>query len=256
MSSANFADGSPAGSRTCEIRRPCEYFIKRLARRENPQGVLKRYVSKSVPTVSPPPQMLLLKLAEYNENVERNTFFIYLTIGFWLIILLYWIIEAKTNSQTDFRSEITSLAKLMFSFLIIYLPLLIGGWFAKELYANNNLTNILGVTLCALGIGFAIWARNILGINWSGKIMIQKEHSLIKEGPYDLVRHPQYTGLLIALLGTALMLGQIFGFVWCLFLMIGLIAKSKQEEKILANEFPKDYPEYKKRTRMLIPFIL
>lgn len=105
----------------------------------------------------------------------------------------------------------------------------------------------MGVVLCGLGVGFAIWARNVLGGNWSGKVMIQKEHSLIKEGHYGLVRHPQYTGFLLALFGTALVLGQIFGFVWDLFLMVGLIAKSKQEEKILANEFPNEYLEYKKR---------
>jgi protein-S-isoprenylcysteine O-methyltransferase Ste14 len=187
--------------------------------------------------------------------MESNLLFIYLTIGFWLLVWLYWTIKAKTNSQTSFQFEIISLAKLMFSFLIIYLPLLTGRWFAKELYAGNNWTSIAGVSLCGLGIGFAIWARNILGKNWSGKVMIQKEHSLIKEGPYGLVRHPQYTGLLLALFGTALVLGQIFGFVWTLFLMIGIIAKSKKEEKILAGKFPNEYQEYKQKVKMIIPFI-
>jgi protein-S-isoprenylcysteine O-methyltransferase len=187
--------------------------------------------------------------------MESNLLFIYLTIGFWLTVSLYWILQAKTNSQTSFQSETTSLIKLIFSALIIYLPLLIGGWFAKELYAGNNWTSIVGVSLCGLGIGFAIWARNILGRNWSGKVMLQKEHSLIKEGPYGLVRHPQYTGLLLALLGTALVLGQVFGFVWTLFLTIGIIAKSKKEEKILAGKFPNEYQEYKQKVRMIIPFI-
>jgi protein-S-isoprenylcysteine O-methyltransferase len=166
------------------------------------------------------------------------------------------MIKAKTNSQTSFRFEITSLAKLIFSVVIIYLPLLIGGWFARELYADNRWINILGIALCGLGIGFAMWGRSILGKNWSGKVMIQKKHILIKEGPYGLVRHPQYTGTLLALLGTALILGQIFGFVWYLFLAFGLIVKSKQEEKILANEFPKEYLEYKQKVKMIVPFIL
>jgi protein-S-isoprenylcysteine O-methyltransferase Ste14 len=185
----------------------------------------------------------------------KNIFFIYITLVFWLVVLFYWAIEAKIKSQSKFWFEITTLVKLMFSFLIIYLPLLIGGWFAKELFLNNDWANVTGVVLCFLGISFAIWARNKLGRNWSGKIMIQKEHFLIKEGPYGFVRHPQYTGLLLALLGTALVLGQIFGFIWCLFLMIGLMAKSNQEEKILTNEFPNEYPDYKKRTKMLIPFV-
>lgn len=83
----------------------------------------------------------------------------------------------------------------------------------KELYLSNGWTSIIGVILCILGIGFAIWARNVLERSWSGKAMIQKEHSLIKEGPYGLVRHPQYTDFFPSLFGTALVLGQIFSFV-------------------------------------------
>ncbi len=188
--------------------------------------------------------------------MEGNIYFIYITIGLWLMVLFYWILEAKVDSQKNFRFEITSLAKLILSFLVVYLPLVIGGWFAKELYLSNNWVSIIGVILCALGIGFAMWARNILGRNWSGKVIIQKEHSLITEGPYGLVRHPQYTGLLLALIGTALVLGQIFSFIYVVFLIIGITAKSKKEEKILTHEFPSEYPEYKKRTKMLIPFIL
>lgn len=78
---------------------------------------------------------------------------------------------------------------------------------------------------------------------------------MITSGPYGLVRHPQYTGFLSALFGTALVLGQIFGFIWGIFLMFGLIIKAKQEEKILANEFSKEYPEYKKKVKMIIPYI-
>jgi len=187
--------------------------------------------------------------------MESTSLFINLTIGFWILVSIYWAVEAKVNSQTNFRFEITSLAKLMFSFLIIYLPLLTGGWLAKELYASNNLMSVIGVTLCGLGIGFAIWARNALGRNWSGKIMIQKEHSLVQSGPYSLARHPQYTGLLLALLGTALVLGQLLGFVWTLLLMVGITAKSRQEEKILANEFPDEYLKYKQKVKLIIPYI-
>ncbi len=181
--------------------------------------------------------------------------FTYLTLGFWLIMLVYWVVKAKTHSQTSFASEISSISKLAFSALIIYLPLLTGGWLAKPLLQINIWTDIVGFILCGIGIGFSIWARNILGKNWSGKVIIQKEHSLIKEGPYSLVRHPQYTGFLLALFGTALVLGRVFGFVWYLFLMIGLIIKAKQEEKILVQQFPDEYLEYKKKVKMIIPYI-
>jgi len=183
-----------------------------------------------------------------------NNIFIYLTFGSWIILVIYWTIQAKTNAQTGFVSELSSLVKLTVSAFIIYVPIF--GWLVKELYSVNIWINILGIILCGVGVFFMVWARHILGKNWSGKVMIQKEHSLIKEGPYSLVRHPQYFGFLLALLGTALILGQIFGFVWYLFLAFGLIVKSKQEEKILANEFPEEYLEYKQKVKMIVPFIL
>ena len=180
---------------------------------------------------------------------------IYITIAFWLLVSLYWTIEAKIDSQKSFRFEIVSLLKLVCSALIVYFPLLIGGWFAAVFYPANDWTDAIGIVLCALGIGFAIWGRNALGKNWSGKVMVQKEHSLTKKGPYELVRHPQYAGLLLALVGTSLVLGQIFGFVWTLVLLVGIAAKSKQEEKLLTKEFPSEYPAYERTVKMLIPFI-
>lgn len=182
-------------------------------------------------------------------------FFIYLSLGFWLTMSVYWVIKAKTNSQTSFVSEISSISKLIFSALIIYLPLLTGGWLARPLFQINIGINIIGVILCGIGVGFAIWARHVLGKNWSGKVMIQKEHALIIEGPYSVTRNPQYTGGILAFFGTALILGQVFGFIWSIFLMLGLIWKAKQEEKVLENKFPNEYKEYRRKVKMIIPYI-
>jgi len=184
-----------------------------------------------------------------------NIISIYFTLGFWAIMAIYWIVKATTDSQTKISFEISSILKLVSSALIIYLPLLIDGWFAKQLFLTNSLTSIMGVVICGMGIMFAIWGRATLGKNWSGKVMIQKKHSLIQTGAYGITRHPQYTGFLFALLGTALVIGQIFSFVWSVFLIIGLIVKAKQEEKILAEKFPEEYPKYKKKVSMIIPYI-
>jgi len=184
-----------------------------------------------------------------------NMIFIYLTLGFWTIMAIYWIAKAMTDSQTKISFEISSISKLVFSALIIYLPLLIGGWFSKQLFSINNLTNIIGVVACGLGIIFAIWGRATLGKNWSGKVIIQKKHSLIQTGPYSITRHPQYTGAIIAFFGTSIVLGQIFCFAWSILLTFGLIWKAKQEEKILSQKFPAEYLEYKKKVKMVVPYI-
>jgi len=183
-----------------------------------------------------------------------NNIFIYLTFGSWIILVVYWIIQAKTNAQTSFVSELSSLVKLTVSAFIIYVPIF--GWLVKELYSANIWINVLGIILCGVGVFFMVWARHILGKNWSGKVMIQEDHSLIKEAPYSLVRHPQYFGFLLALLGTTLVLGQLFSFIWFLLMVVSMIIKSKQEDKLLMNEFPNEYPDYKKKVKMLFPFIL
>src|SRR5271157_2340883 len=113
-----------------------------------------------------------------------NALFIYITLGIWLLMTIYWLITAKTSSQTRFSSEFFSLAKLIGSGLVVYLPLLIGGIIASKLYRNNLWMDGVGTLICLLGVGLAIWARSVLGKNWSGRVMLQKEHHLITEGPY------------------------------------------------------------------------
>lgn len=184
-----------------------------------------------------------------------NLISINFTLGFWTIMAIFWIVKACTDSQTKLSFEISSIIKLVFSALIIYMPLLFDGWFSKQMFSTNHMTNILGVIVCGTGILFAISGRTTLGKNWSGKIIIQKKHTLIQAGPYGITRHPQYTGAITAYFGTAIVLGQIFGFIWSIILALGLILKAKLEEKILSQKFPEEYPEYRKKVKMIIPYI-
>ena len=157
---------------------------------------------------------------------------------------IYWLITARTNSQTSFSSELLPLTKLIGSALIVYLPLAIGGIFATKLYKNNSWIESIGTFVCMMGVGLAIWARNILGKNWSGNVTIQKEHHLIEDGPYRLVRHPIYLGVLMAMLGSSLVIGQIFGLAFFIFSAFGLWVKSRQEETLLAKQFPNEFSRY------------
>jgi len=182
--------------------------------------------------------------------------FVYSTLFFWVVMILYWIITAGINSQTSLKSELIPLFKLVASALITYLPLIIGGWFSVRFYRNNPLSNIIGVLLCVFGVSVAIWARHTLGKNWSGRIMIQEEHHLTEEGPYRLIRHPIYSGVLLAMMGSSLVLGYIFSFIYLAFSVFGLVRKSKQEEDLLSSQFPIQYAQYRKRTKMLIPYVL
>jgi protein-S-isoprenylcysteine O-methyltransferase Ste14 len=112
------------------------------------------------------------------------------------------------------------------------------------------------LALTILGCGFAIWARVTLGSNWSGLPNVKREHELIVKGPYKLVRHPIYSGLLLALAGTAIADGRS---VWVLSLVLlaaSYAVKMRQEEQLMMQTFPQDYPAYRRRVKALIPGVL
>ena len=86
--------------------------------------------------------------------------------------------------------------------------------------------------------------------------MIQQEHHLAIEGPYRVIRHPIYSGVLFAMMGVFLVLGYIFSFIFLAFSVFGLVRKSQQEEVLLSDQFPDQYDQYRQRTKMLIPYVL
>jgi protein-S-isoprenylcysteine O-methyltransferase Ste14 len=106
------------------------------------------------------------------------------------------------------------------------------------------------------GAAFSVWARITLGRNWSAEVTFKQDHELIESGPYALVRHPIYTGLIAMGLGAATNYGRVIGFGLLVALCGGLWWKARQEEQIMSRHFPHAYDEYKARVRAIIPFVL
>jgi protein-S-isoprenylcysteine O-methyltransferase Ste14 len=109
--------------------------------------------------------------------------------------------------------------------------------------------------LVVLGLAFAVWARIHLGRNWSGAVTVKDDHELIRTGPYGLVRHPIYSGLLLAVLGTAIAFGEWRSLLALGFLTIAFLFKLHREERFMSESFPDDYPRYRAEVPALIPFI-
>jgi len=139
--------------------------------------------------------------------------------------------------------------------------LLVFGYFrftglGRQLIPDSAIIAWTGVGLTAAGIAFAVWARLTLGRNWSGTVTAKQDHVLIRRGPYAIVRHPIYSGGLLALFGTALSLGEVRGFLGLGLVFAAWWSKLKIEEQFMLEQFGSEYVRYQREVKGLIPFVL
>ncbi len=110
-----------------------------------------------------------------------------------------------------------------------------------------------GAVLAAVGVGFAIWARRHLGTNWSGVVTLKEGHELIRTGPYRRIRHPIYTGMLLALFGTVIEIGRVAGLIAFAIAWASFTMKARREESFLAEEFGEQFDVHRKESGMFLP---
>ena len=113
---------------------------------------------------------------------------------------------------------------------------------------------ILGTVLLAAGLGFTVWARRHLGRNWSASVVVKEDHALVRTGPYRYLRHPIYTGILLAFLGMVVAIGEVRGLVALAFAAIAFVVKSRAEEARMRATFP-EYNAYAQQTSAIIPYV-
>ena len=181
-----------------------------------------------------------------------------LTVFFWIAHEALWGVLAKGNKETAVRGRTLprtiALAGIVIGFILLYAPKSVLGSVGEPVLPGNGAVGVSGVAICLGGLLFAWWARKAIGTNWSSAVTIKKEHELIEHGPYAVVRHPIYTGLTFAFLGTAVAMGRLSGFVGAALMFIGLLAKMKEEEGMLASRF-ESYERYRQRVKKIIPFL-
>ena len=168
----------------------------------------------------------------------------------WGVFWLYWLIAAA-SAKHGVRSHRFRVPGLLLIVAIALAHVFKPGTLA----VHSPILQVLGIVLLLSGLGLAVWARIYLGRNWGMPMTKKEEPELVTSGPYRFVRHPIYSGLLLAVLGTALATN--------LYLLIALVVAGSYfiysatvEERLLTEVFPTDYPSYKARTKMLIPFVL
>jgi protein-S-isoprenylcysteine O-methyltransferase Ste14 len=175
----------------------------------------------------------------------------------WILFGLWWLISALRRKPTKKRESWTQrlgyVLLLIVAFCLLAEPVAERGWLAIQLIPWTLGWGWFGCALVALGVAIAFWARWHLGANWSGTVTLKEGHELIATGPYRFIRHPIYTGILLAMLGSVLQLGQVRGFLAILIACVSFYIKAKREESFLTSEFGDRFVARVEHTGMFLP---
>jgi protein-S-isoprenylcysteine O-methyltransferase Ste14 len=177
----------------------------------------------------------------------------------WIVFIAFWIAMARGGKAVAERESV-------YSRLSHYLPLLIAIYLLSAPHVPIAVLNArfvplalwpvrLGAALTFAGIAFAIWARVWIAGNWSSDVTLKRDHELIIDGPYAWVRHPIYTGILVALAGTALAVGEWRGVLAVALAAVSFWRKLTIEEAVMRRQFGEAYARYAARVAALIPFV-
>ncbi len=176
----------------------------------------------------------------------------------WAVAVVFWVVSAFSVKATKERQPFVG--RLIYLWIICAAAALLAarrGWFSapRSVLPHTLPVGVAADAIVLLGLAIAVWARSVLGGNWSSRVTLKENHELIQRGPYRLVRHPIYSGILLMVLGTAVLAGSLGAFLALFLCFGGLWIKLRQEEKLLSKHFP-EYAQYQARTKALVPFLL
>jgi protein-S-isoprenylcysteine O-methyltransferase Ste14 len=175
----------------------------------------------------------------------------------WLVWLMYWFIAGRNVKATERHESAASRAghivPLVFAALLLSLPTLPRGFLCGKILPPDMPLFFSGVAVVAAGLAFSVWARMHLGRNWSGTVTLKQDHELIRGGPYRYVRHPIYTGLLLAFIGCAIARDEWRGVLAIAIMCAALWRKLKLEERWMTEQFGDAYRRFCAEVPALIP---
>jgi protein-S-isoprenylcysteine O-methyltransferase Ste14 len=177
----------------------------------------------------------------------------------WIAMFAIWVLAGFTLKQTE-QSRSEGMSRI--AVYVVW-----GGWWllfghgfgidplSRRLLEPAMTTVCIGLAITATGLAFAVLARLYLGDNWSALTEVKEGHELIRIGPYAIVRHPIYSGLMLATLGTAVAYGEVSGFVGFFMVVAAWSYKSRLEESAMVEQFGAQYETYQAKVKGLLPFL-
>lgn len=177
----------------------------------------------------------------------------------WLAFILYWqVASVRVKATTRLEPSSSRMVRSVLFLAAIALftvPLPIPVLY-RHFLPRSNAAYFAGAAITVAGLAFCVWARLHLGSNWSRSVTLKQNHELITSGPYALVRHPIYTGLLTGFIGSAIATTQLRGILAFVLVLIPLIAKLRLEEKWMREQFGAAYDAYSRRVSALVPWLV
>lgn len=170
----------------------------------------------------------------------------------WIVFWIYWLASAVGVKAA--RGQNTRHVGIRVAVALVVVALIRSGALGRHAVNRAHAAGVAGLLIVVLGLAFAVWARMYLGRNWGMPMSQKVEPELVTSGPYRFVRHPIYTGIILAMFGTAIAI-SVYAFIPVVVLGAYFVYSARTEERYLAGQFPDTYPQYRRATKMLIPFV-
>jgi protein-S-isoprenylcysteine O-methyltransferase Ste14 len=179
--------------------------------------------------------------------------------GVWLAWLIYWLLAARdvkpVRQHETLSSRLTYMVPLFLGGITMSLSRAPAPWLNARFLPRGLVVSGIGLAVLVAGLLVTVWARRHLGRNWSGTITVKEEHSLVRGGPYRYVRHPIYSGLILALIGTVIGIGDWRALIGAALIAVSFAIKLSFEERMLAPVFGEQLVRYRAEVPALFPHI-
>ena len=177
----------------------------------------------------------------------------------WLALVLVWVAGALRTKRTV-KNQSSAWQVLYTVILVVGVYLIFAKqigipWLDRQLFSVTVPIALAGLLVVLMGVVFSIWARLMLGDNWSNRVTVKENHTLVRSGPYRIVRHPIYSGILLGMLGSALQRGEMRSFVGVIICVLSFWLKTRAEEQFMVQTFGEEYLQYRHEVKALAPFI-